>query len=127
MKKALLPPILVLASILGFVYWTSQFISTQTTILENQLHFADSMVSSQNWSAVESTLESSYKDWSSCQNYFQILLPHDAVDDADAMYRRCLTYTSARSSSALRAEIADLQDQLHTIAEMEQFSIRNIL
>ena len=35
--------------------------------------------------------------------------------------------SAARESSELRAELADLRDQLRLLAEMERFSIKNVL
>ena len=43
------------------------------------------------------------------------------------MYRRAMAFAAARESSELRAELADLRDQLRLLAEMERFSIKNVL
>ena len=54
-------------------------------------------------------------------------MEHDAVDDAEAMYRRAMAFAAAEEPSEFRAEIADLSDQLRLLSEMEQCSIKNIL
>ena len=49
------------------------------------------------------------------------------MDDAEAMYRRCAAFAAAEEPSEFRAELADLDDQLRLLAEMERFSIKNVL
>ena len=41
--------------------------------------------------------------------------------------RRCAAFAAAEEPSELRAEMADLDDQLRLLAEMERFSIKNVL
>ena len=69
----------------------------------------------------------SYADWSGRQTYLHCVTGHDAVDDAEAMYHRCLAFAEREEDSELRAELADLRDQLRLLAEMEEFSLRNVL
>ena len=80
-----------------------------------------------NAAAMEHLLADSYQDWSAWQTYLHIVTEHDAVDDAESMYRRCMAFAAAREPSELRAETADLRDQLRLLAEMERRSWRNIL
>ena len=76
--------------------------------------------------AVE-VLTESYADWSGRQTYLHIVTEHDAINDAEAMYRRALAFAATRESTEFRAELADLRDQLRLLAEMERFNIKNIL
>ena len=59
--------------------------------------------------------------------YLHIVTEHDAINDAEAMYRRALAFAATRESTEFRAELADLRDQLRLLAEMERFSIKNVL
>ena len=52
---------------------------------------------------------------------------HDAVDDAEAMYRRAIAFGETEELSEFHAELSDLRDQLRLIAEMEALNIRNVL
>ena len=58
-----------------------------------------------------------------------VMLGHGQLDinDADAMYRRALAFTKAQEPKELRAELANLQDQLTLLTEMERLSLKNIL
>ena len=127
MKKAFLPPIAVLAAILAFSLWNSRAMTVSTDRWRSQLQQAGALAQAENWPDTVATLTKSYDDWSRCQTWLHIVSEHDAVDDAEAMYRRAMAFTAARESSELRAELADLRDQLRLLAEMERFSIKNVL
>lgn len=127
MRKALLPPVAVLVSILAFSIWNSYSMTAKTDRWCSQLQQAITFANFENWAATESALAQSYADWSSCQTYLHIVSEHDAVDDAEAMYKRSMAFASVQESSEFHAEIADLQAQLRLLAEMEHFSIKNIL
>lgn len=127
MKKAFLPPIAVLAAVLAFSLWNSHAMTAHTDRWRSQLQQTDTLAQAENWLAVEAALEGNYADWSQCQTYLHVVSEHDAVDDAEAMYRRAMAFAAAREPSELRAELADLQDQLRLLAEMERFSIKNVL
>lgn len=49
------------------------------------------------------------------------------MDDAEAMYRRAMAFAATRELTEFRAELADLRDQLRLLAEMERFSVKNVL
>ena len=55
------------------------------------------------------------------------MLEHDAVDGAEAMFRRAEAFAETEELSEFRAELADLTSQLRLLAEMERLSIKNIL
>lgn len=127
MRKALLSPIAVLTTILAFGLWNSHSMTTKTDHWRRQLQQANTLVITENWTSLESILAKSYADWSACQTYLHIVSQHDAVDDAEAMYRRAMAFAAAQEPSELQAELADLQDQLRLLAEMERFSVKNVL
>ena len=65
--------------------------------------------------------------WTGRQTYLHIVTEHDAVDDAEAMYRRAQAFAAVREAAEFQAELTDLRDQLRLLSEMEACSIRNIL
>ena len=127
MKKNFLRPIAVLAAILAFSLWNSHAMTAGTDRWRSQLQQADALMQAENWPDTVAALTKSYEDWSQHQTWLHIVSEHDAVDDAEAMYRRAMAFAAARESSELRAELADLRDQLRLLAEMERFSIKNVL
>ena len=127
MKKAMLPPVGVLAVILAFALWNSAVITGHTQRWRDQLQQAEALALDENWQAAGDALAKSYEDWSERQVFLHIVSEHEAVDDAEAMYRRAMAFAAEQESSEFRAELADLQDQLRLLAEMERFSLKNVL
>ena len=127
MKKDMLPPVGVLAVILAFALWNSAVITGHTQRWRDQLQQAEALALDENWQAAGDALAKSYEDWSERQVFLHIVSAHEAVDDAEAMYRRAMAFAAEQESSEFRAELADLQDQLRLLAEMERFSLKNVL
>lgn len=59
--------------------------------------------------AATAELVDSYKDWSAHQTYLHIVSEHEAVDDAETMYRRAMAFAAAREPNEFRAELSDLR------------------
>ena len=127
MKKDMLPPVGVLAVILAFALWNSAVITGHTQRWRDQLQQAEALALDEDWQAAGDALAKSYEDWSERQVFLHIVSEHEAVDDAEAMYRRAMAFAAERESSEFRAELADLQDQLRLLAEMERFSLKTVL
>ena len=127
MKKDMLPPVGVLAVILAFALWNSAVITGHTQRWRDQLQQAEALALDENWQAAGDALAKSYEDWSERQVFLHIVSEHEAVDDAEAMYRRAMAFAAEQESSEFRAELAELQDQLRLLAEMERFSLKNVL
>lgn len=129
MKKILLylPSVAVLAAILAFSLWNDVHMSSETSRWRSQLDQADAFVQENRWEDAQAKLAESYEDWSSRQTYLHIVSEHDAVDDAEAMYRRAMAFADTRELSEFRAELSDLRDQLRLLAEMERLNLKNVL
>jgi len=125
MRRAL--PALVLAAVLAFALWNSAAMNRHVCRWQDQLQQVEALAQRGDWTGAESRLEDSYQDWTSRQTYLHIVTEHDAVDDAEAMYRRALAFAAAQEPSEFQAELSDLSDQLRLLAEMEALSIRNVL
>lgn len=127
MKRMLLPPLLVLAALLAFSLWNIRHMDTETGRWRAQLQQADQLALAGEWPEALDALWESYDDWSHSQTYLHIVSHHDAVDDAEAMYRRAIAFAETEEITEFHAELSDLRDQLRLIAEMEALNIRNIL
>ena len=88
---------------------------------------AERLAASGDWGGTAAAIRESYASWTARQTYLHIVTSHDAVDGAEAMYHRALAFAESEEDSELRAELADLRDQLRLLAEMEEFSLRNVL
>lgn len=125
--KAYCKPLAVLAAILAFALWNGAAMTRHTGRWRDQVQQADALAQAGEWSQAVEVLADSYTDWSGRQTYLHIVTEHDAINDAEAMYRRALAFAATRESTEFRAELADLRDQLRLLAEMERFSIKNVL
>ena len=127
MKRTLLPPLLVLAALLAVSLWNIHHMDAETDRWRAQLQAADQLALSGDWAETLDALWESYDDWSRSQTYLHIVSHHDAVDDAEAMYRRAIAFAETEEVTEFHAELSDLRDQLRLIAEMEALNIRNVL
>ena len=127
MKKSLAVPLAVLGVILAFALWNSRCVTAETDHWREQLRQADILAQAGEWERAAAALSDSYGDWSARQTYLHIVAEHDAIDGAESMYRRAMAFAATEELSEFRAELADLRDQLRLLAEMERFSIGNVL
>ncbi len=127
MKKSLAVPLAVLGVILAFALWNSRCVTAETDHWREQLRQADILAQAGEWERAAAALSDSYGDWSARQTYLHIVAEHDAIDGAESMYRRAMAFAATEELSEFRAELADLRDQLRLLAEMEEFSIGNVL
>lgn len=127
MKKDYLIPLAIFSAILGFALWNSTKIQKNTARWSEQLQQAVQLIPSENWAAIERTLQISYDSWHSAEPYLRIVLEHDPIDDTVAMYRRAFAFIQAQEPKELQAELADLQDQLGLLGETERLTLENIL
>ena len=125
--RAYVKPLAVLAAILAFALWNGAAMTAHTDRWRSQVEQADALAQTEDWSRAVEILADSYADWSGKQTYLHIVTEHDAVDDAEAMYRRALAFAATRELTEFRAELADLRDQLRLLAEMERLNVKNVL
>ena len=125
--RSCLTPIAILAAILAFALWNGSHMADSTDRWRDQLQQVDALAQSGDWTGALAALADSYEDWSKSQTYLHIVAEHDAVDDAEAMYRRATAFASTRELTEFRAELSDLRDQLRLLPEMERLDIKNVL
>ena len=125
--KAFLPPVLLLAALLGVSSLNCRTMENHTARWRSQLQQVQEYAEIQDWPAARAALAGSYADWCGRQTYLHIVAEHDAVDSVEAMYRRAEAFAAEEEPSEFRAELADLRDHLRLLAEMEQFSVKNFL
>ena len=125
--KGYLTSMAILAAVLALCLWNGAAMTADTARWRDQLLHTDALAQSEDWAAAAEALAESYRDWAQSQAYLHIVARHDAVDDAEAMYRRAAAFAATRELTEFRAEIADLRDQLRLLAEMERLDIQNVL
>ena len=127
MKKALLPPLAVLAAVFSFALWNSSAMETHTTRWQGQLQQVEALAVGGDWDGALAALDAGHGDWSRGQTYLHVVAEHGAVEAAEAMYLRAASYAAAQELTELRAELSGLREQLRLLAETERLSLGNIL
>ncbi len=125
--KAFLPPCLILAALLALSLWNSAVVADFTGQCASALTAADQQADAGDWDAADRALRRSYALWSRRQTYLHVVVRHEEIDNAEAMYRRARAFLETQEPSEFRAEVADLKSQLRLLAEMEEPSIKNVL
>jgi len=125
--KSFFAPVLMLTGLLLISTLNCSTMVDYTEQWRTQLEQVDTLAAEENWPEARDALNESYESWSKHQTYLHIVAEHAAVDGAEAMYRRAAAFAQAEEPSEFQAEISDLQNQLRLLAEMERFSIKNIL
>ena len=125
--KGIFAPLALLAAVLGFALWNGEAMTAETRQLRQQLLETDRLILSEDWPAVREALEESYGEWRRWQGYLHVVAQHAAAGEAEALYVRALALAEAEEAGELRAETAELRERLRLLAEMERFSIQNIL
>lgn len=72
-------------------------------------------------------LENLYASWQSQQGWLHILIHHDVLNDTEALLHRCITLASAGTLEELPPELAEMRVQFRLLAEMQHFSLKNVL
>ena len=123
----LLPPLLILAGLLAFCLWTGQRVGTDTERWRSPLAQSSEAALLGDWDAAGDLLAASYEDWQSHQLFLHIVVQHEVVEDAEAMYRRAKAFLDEQETEEYRAELADLIHQLLALEEQEELSLGNVL
>ena len=129
MKRCLgfLPPLLLLAGLLAFSLWTGARVGADAQRWRAPLEHSSQAALLGDWDAAEDQLHSSYDDWRSRQLFLHIVVQHDVVEGAEAMYRQAFAFLDGQETEEYRAELAELIHQLLALEEQEQLSWGNVL
>lgn len=126
MKKWLLP-LGVLVLLFALALWNGAAMDRVTGQLCDTLSQCSALGKAEKWDGASEVLQQAYQDWTRHQEYLHIVLEHDAVDGAEAMFQRAMAFAATEEPTEFCAEIAGLISQLSLLSEMERLSIKNIL
>ena len=127
MKRGYWISVGILGLILALSLWNSKAIASRVNRWQTQLQHVQQLAQEEDWLQASAALEDSYTDWTICQTWLHIVVEHDIIDDAEAMYHRAVAFAATEESSEFQAEIADLLAQIRLLAETERLRVENIL
>ena len=127
MKRAYFLPLALIAAIFASSLWNAQIMESRTQQWHQQLEYADRLAQQDNWHSAGSALQESYRSWNSAQTYLRIVSHHNLVDEAETLYHRAQAFASEQDLAEFRATVSDLLTQLQLLAEMESFTVQNVM
>ena len=126
MKPPLIPCFL-LVGMLALCLANSAQLTRRCSDWDRQLEDIDARCVAEDWSAARRQLDTLYGDWQAAQGWLHMVLDHDQLNAAQALFRRATVLAQEEDSVEFRAHVADLRSQLMLLAEMEQPRPENIL
>lgn len=122
-------PLAILILLLCLCLWNGYAISAHTRQWHEQADRVENLIKRGDWTSAknaEAILSESYRNWRKQWTYLHIICRHDAVDNADELYRRCLILTRSENPADVLPELSSLREQLDSLSDMERLSIENI-
>ena len=72
-------------------------------------------------------LQRAYADWDAIQTFLHTIMEHDALDEAEALFATAFAACDEQDGPDFHAAMAQLNTQLHLLAETQAISVKNIL
>ena len=125
--KALYLPLLALAAVLAFSLWAGSYVAQRTQVWSEMLDAADHTAQAEQWQDAQRQLEETYSSWDRSQTFFHSIMEHKELDEAESLFATTFAACDAQDVPDFHAAIAQLDSQLHLLAETQSVSIKNIL
>lgn len=119
-------PAAVLCGIFAFCAGNGQAVGRKTERWEREVDVVSALARREQWQEADDTLSNSYQSWREARQFLQMFTRHDAEEEAESLYRRCLVEVRARSPE-VTADLSGLRAYLENIAEMERLTWGNLL
>lgn len=125
--KTILPPILILGTLLAAALWGGSAVSRAIDGCIQPAEEAHALAAEEDWPGAVDALSRSYAHWQRCRNYLAASEPHSGLTEAEGMFCRAFAYAAAEERSEFLAETAGLCSRLHLLARAELLLPENIL
>ena len=125
--KSFAIPTAVLAALLALCLWNGRWLTAQCEEWTAQLQVINDLAQHDQWDTAQAQLEQLYGRWQQAQTWLHITMEHDALNEAEGLFRRALVLAEEEDSVEFRAHVADLRSALQLLCEMEQVRAENIL
>ena len=119
--------ILILALTLSAALWNGWYLRTLTETMADELGQAQQLAEAGETARALTLTEQVYDYWEGRQNYFCTVARHSDTDDVRAGFQEVLQLLRwPEELPEYAAANARLRQQLRLLAELEQFSVRNL-
>ena len=124
--KSLWFSVAVLAIVIGFSFWSGQRAADQTGSWIAALEEADNDAWREEWQTADQRLRQIYADWTGAQDFLHIIVTHDELEEAEALFVGTLAVCRETDRPDLHMLLAQLIAALEHIREAQTISIKNI-
>ncbi|MCF2620107.1 DUF4363 family protein [Oscillibacter valericigenes] len=127
MRKYWLSPLLVLALLFGGAMANAHFVARSVEDWCAGVELSLAAAEAEDWDGAREALDAVYAAWDARQTYFHIMVEHEELDAAEALFAVSRSFAAAEEGAEFCANTAELLTQLALLREMEEISIKNIL
>lgn len=125
--KYIVIPCAVIALLFGLAMWNARSVGSDIEPWCDALADARAAVENEDWDGARELLDGIREVWDDHKDYYHIVIEHDELDNAEALFERVYAAIDTQDDSSFRAETGALVAQLRVIAEMQELTIRNVL
>ena len=120
-------PAVLLAMILGFSLWCAQYTEAQTEQWTYLFQESIDAGSRRDWQTAEEHLREAHRLWEKNQMLYHIIMNHNELESAEALFTEAMTACEERSPVAHRLLVDALMSQIQVLSEYQAISIKNVL
>ncbi|MFA6808480.1 MAG: DUF4363 family protein [Eubacteriales bacterium] len=123
----------VISIILGFSIlilgslFTINKINNSSEIITNYLTETEDYIKNDNWDSALLTIKSTQKYWEQAENWWAIILDHDAIHNIEICIKKLEKYIETKNLSLTLGEMETLKILIKDLPDSETLTIHNIL
>lgn len=119
--------ITILAVVFGAALANSWYLDSLTEQMAQNLEAAQALAESDDWEGGQRLTQAVMAQWESSANYLYIVVRHSDSDEVAAGFREVLQLLEWKEEAEYTSANARLVEELRLLADMEQFTLRNLL
>lgn len=125
--KRLWIAVAILVTLFSATLANSHFLSAFTLELSTLLTQAEALAEAGDWGAADRLTQIAMDDWHARDKYLYTVLRHSDTDAVHIAFREVMEFIRCEEGGEYSAANARLITQVELIAEMERFSLENLL
>ncbi len=125
--KAYLPALSTLTLILLLSLWVEHQMDRDAQLWQAELHTAQEECMQEAWPDVRAHLDHVHQSWTAQERFLRVFYPHNVLDEANTLFAQAKVFADIEAQSETLSQLSALQEQLHTLRDMERLTLENIL
>ena len=117
----------ILAVVFAAALANSWYLDTLTEQMAHTLEEAQALAEAEDWEGGQKLTEKALKQWEKASNYLYIVVRHSDSDEVAAGFREIRQLLEWKEEAEYTSANARLIEEIRLLADMEQFTLRNLL